>query len=139
MTPLFVYVSAKSSSAESHAGSSRPYPLVSLAEARDVAFAHRKQARADGDPLTEKRHAQDVPTVEEAAAVVLEQQRPGGRNARYGQAWPRAVCVYAFLRIGAVPVSEVTTADVLAVLTPIWHDQPETARRVRQRIGAVMK
>ena len=92
-----------------------------------------------GDPLTEKRHAQDVPTVEEAAAVVLEQQRPGGRNARYGQAWPRAVCVYAFLRIGAVPVSEVTTADVLAVLTPIWHDQPETARRVRQRIGAVMK
>ena len=38
-----------------------------------MAFAHRKQARADGDPLTEKRHAQDVPTVEEAAAVVLEQ------------------------------------------------------------------
>ena len=32
-----------------------------------------------------------------------------------------------------------TTADVLAILTPIWHDKPETARRVRQRIGAVMK
>ena len=43
------------------------------AEARDVAFAHRKQARAGGDPLTEQRHAQHVPTVEEAAAVVLEQ------------------------------------------------------------------
>ena len=26
-----------------------------------------------------------------------------------------------------------------AVLIPIWHDKPETARRVRQRIGAVMK
>ena len=48
------------------------YPLVSLAEARDVAFAHRKQAQAGGDPLTEQRHAQHVPTVEEAAAVVLE-------------------------------------------------------------------
>ena len=47
------------------------YPLVSLAEARDVAFAHRKQARAVGDPLTEKRHAQHVPTVEEAAAPAL--------------------------------------------------------------------
>ena len=46
---------------------------------------------------------------------------------------------YAFPRIGAVPVSDVTTADVLAILTPIWHDKPETARRVRQRIGAVMK
>ena len=36
-------------------------------------------------------------------------------------------------------MSEVTTADVLTVLTAIWHDKPETARRVRQRIGAVMK
>ena len=104
-----------------------------------MAFAHRKQARAGGDPLTEQRHVQHVPTVEEAAAVVLEQQRPGWRNARYGQAWPRSLRAYAFPRIGAVPVSDVTTANVLAVLTPIWHDKPETAWRVRQRIGAVMK
>ena len=115
------------------------YPLVSLAEARDVAFAYRKQARAGGDPLTEQRHAQHVPTVEEAAAVVLEQQRPGWRHARYERDWPRSLRAYAFPRIGPVPVSDVTTADVLAILTPIWHDKPETARRVRQRIGAVMK
>ena len=115
------------------------YPLVSLAEARDVAFAHRKQARAGGDPLTEQRHVQHVPTVEEAAAVVLEQQRPGWRHARYARDWPRSLRAYAFPRIGAMPVSDVTTADVLAILTPIWHDKPETARRVRQRIGAVMK
>ena len=55
------------------------------------------------------------------------------------QDWPRSLRAYAFPRIGAVAVSEVTTADVLAILTPIWHDKPETARRVRQRIGAVMK
>ena len=115
------------------------YPLVSLTEARDVAFAHRKQARAGGDPLTKQRHAQHVPTVEEAAAVVLEQQRPSWRHARYARDWPRSLRAYAFPRIGAVPVSDVTTADVLAILTPIWHDKPETARRVRQRIGAVMK
>ncbi len=115
------------------------YPLVSLAEARDVAFAHRKQARAGGDPLAEQRHAKQVPTVEEAAAAVLEQQRPGWRHARYERDWPRSLRAYAFPRIGAVPVSDVTTADVLAILTPIWHDKPETARRVRQRIGAVMK
>jgi len=33
----------------------------------------------------------------------------------------------------------VTTADVLAVLTPIWTEKHETARRVRQRIGTIMK
>ena len=32
-----------------------------------------------------------------------------------------------------------TTADVLAVLVPIWIDKHETARKVRQRIAAVMK
>ena len=27
----------------------------------------------------------------------------------------------------------------MACLTPIWHTRPETARRVKQRIAAVMK
>ena len=80
-----------------------------------------------------------MPTVEEAAAEVLAQQRPGWRNAKHARDWPRSLRAYAFPRIGAMPVSAVTTADVLAILTPIWHDKPETARRVRQRIGAVMK
>ena len=52
-------------------------------------------------------------------------------GARYGQAWPRSLRAYASPRIGAMPVSDVATADALAVLTPIWHDKPETARRVR--------
>ena len=42
-----------------------------------MAFANRQRARAGGDPLAEKRHGQGMPTVEEAAAAVLEQQRPG--------------------------------------------------------------
>ena len=46
---------------------------------------------------------------------------------------------YAFPRIGALPVSAVTTADVLAILTPIWHEKSQTAQRVRQRISSVMK
>ena len=83
--------------------------------------------------------ADGAPTVEEVAALVLEQQRPGWRNAKHARDWPRSLRAYAFPRIGALPVSEVTTADVLAILTPIWHDKPETARWVRQRIGAVMK
>ena len=50
-----------------------PYAVVSLAEARNLAFANRQRAWAGGDPLAEKRHGQGVPTVEEAAAAVLEQ------------------------------------------------------------------
>ena len=42
--------------------------------------------------------------------------------------------------IGRKPITDVTSADVLSVLTPIWNDgRQETARRLRHRIGAVMR
>ena len=115
------------------------YPLVSLAEARETAFANRKLARSGGDPLTDMRRARTLPTFEEAATVVWEQLRAGWRNPKHARDWPRSLRTYAFPRIGAKEVSEVTSADMLAILTPIWHAKPETARRVRQRISAVMK
>ena len=37
------------------------------------------------------------------------------------------------------PRQQCSTADFMAVLLPIWNEQRETARRVRQRIGAIMK
>ncbi len=38
-----------------------------------------------------------------------------------------------------MPVSEVTSADVLEILAPIWHTKGETARRSRWRIRAVLE
>ena len=37
-----------------------------------------------------------------------------------------------------MPVHRIQQADVLRVLEPIWTTKPETARRVRQRIRAVL-
>ena len=115
------------------------YPLVSLAEARQAAFANRKLARAGGDPLEERRRERRIPTFEEAAGHVLALHRPGWRNAKHAAQWEATLRDYAFPHIGHVAVADVTTADVLRILTLIWHDKPETARRVRQRISAVMK
>ena len=36
-------------------------------------------------------------------------------------------------------MSEVNTADVLEVLTPIWHSKAATAREVRQRVRSVLE
>ena len=36
-------------------------------------------------------------------------------------------------------MSEITSADVLAVLLPLWHAKPPPVQAVRQRIGTVMK
>ena len=114
------------------------YPLVTLAEARNKAFENRKLARAGGDPLALKRRA-DVPTFAEAAGRVHAIHLPSWRNARHAASWLTCLREYAFPRIGDRPVSDVTAQDVMAVLLPIWHSRAETARRVRQRIGTVMK
>ena len=116
------------------------FPLVTLAEAREQALANRKQARSGGDPLDEKRKDQGMPTFEEASARVIEIHRPSWKNGGKSEAqWESSLRQYVFPRLGRRSVSDVTTADVMSVLTRIWHEKPETARRVRQRIGAVMK
>ena len=45
----------------------------------------------------------------------------------------------SFPCIGKMPVSEVTSADVLDILSPIWHRKAATAKRVRQRLRAVLE
>ncbi len=113
--------------------------LVSLAEAREQALANRKLARAGGDPLADKRRTQGVPTFAEAAATVVEQKRAGWRSPRQATDWLQSLEHYVFPCIGGRPVSAVSSADVLAVLTPIWHVKPDTARRLRQRLRAVLE
>ena len=115
------------------------FALVSLAEEREQALANRKLAREGGDPLAARRRRGGMPTFEEAASEVWRQKRDAWRNAKHAKDWPASLRLYVFSHIGDKHVSEVTSADLLQVLTPLWRAKPETARRVRQRVGAVMK
>jgi integrase len=113
--------------------------LVTLAEAREAALVNRKLARSGGDPLRAKKEAEAVLTFAEAAEQVLVLHRPTWRNAKHAQQWINTLSEYAFPKFGKTLVSDVTTSDVLSALSPIWNTKPETARRVKQRIGTVMK
>ena len=115
------------------------YPLVELKDARERALANRRLARAGGDPLAHKRHAEGIPTFTEAAERVWAGKHPGWRHPRHARDWMASLKRYAFPRIGHVPVCDVTSADVLDTLQSVWHHRPETARRLRQRISAVME
>ena len=113
--------------------------LVTLAEAREKARANRKLAREGGDPLAERRRAWNMPSFSEAVKRVVEQKRSGWRNPRQAPDWMASLGRYAFPHIGRLPVSEVTSADVIGILAPIWHEKPPTARKLRQRIRAVLE
>ncbi len=114
------------------------YPYVTLAEARARAFEYRKTARAGKDPT--RLHSDGIPTFSAAAEAVIAlhagKWKPGGKSE--GQ-WRSSLATYVMPAIGPQPVDEITTADVMACLAPIWTTKAETAKRVCQRISAIMK
>ncbi len=114
------------------------YPYVTLAEARARAFEYRKTARAGNDPT--RLYSEGIPTFTAAAEAVIAlhagKWKPGGKSE--GQ-WRSSLTTYATPVIGTKGVDEITTADVMACLAPIWTTKAETAKRVRQRISAIMK
>ena len=115
------------------------FPYVSLVDARQQAFEYRKIARAGGDPVALKRKP-DVPTFAEAVETVIGIHREGWKDAgKSEKQWRASLRDYAMKRLGRKRVDQIATADVMAVLIPHWHTKTETMRRVRQRIGAVMK
>jgi integrase len=109
---------------------------VSLKHARDQAYQMRKAARAGRDP-TADRKASSI-TFREAAKTLHGELLEGWRNGKHGAQWLTTLETYAFPAIGKKAVGEIDTADVHKVLAPIWLKRPETARRVRQRIGTVL-
>ena len=113
---------------------------VSLAQARLTAQRYRAIARSGGDPLEERRReSKAIPTFEKAAITVHAGLVPSWRNAKHSAQWIISLERHAFPSIGPRPVSQITSADVLRILAPIWTAKPETAKRISQRISAVIR
>lgn len=117
-----------------------------LAEARSRARAAR-QLLADGiDPLDARRAERDRQALEAARAMTFKQcaeayfaaHADGWSNVKWRSQFTNTLRDYAYPIIGSVSVAAIDEALVLKVLTPIWKDKTPTARRVRNRIAAVL-
>ena len=81
-----------------------------------------------------------VPTFEEAVEKVIAVHRAGWKDdGRQEKLWRASLRDHAMPKLGGRPVHRINTSDVMAVLLPIWNEKRVTARRIRQRIGAVMR
>lgn len=107
------------------------YPAVGLDEARRRAAELRARAllidRRGLPSLTHRTAA--VPTFAQAAAAVHALNAPRWRSPRHSREWLDSLHRHAEPLL-ELPVDHITPAHVLEVLHPIWHDKPETARRV---------
>lgn len=109
--------------------------LVSLVEAREESRRLRKIARAGGDPLAERKR--EIVTFAQAAQRVYEAKLPSWKNKKAAANWIATLENHVNPSLGDRPVQTITSQDIIAVLAPIWHSTPETARRIKQRMGVV--
>lgn len=113
---------------------------VTLAAARAKADEAREIIGAGGDPktdLAERKAAQQVATFGKIADEYIDTMKPKWRGDKTVAAWERFANSYV-IAIRKVPVDKVSTDDVVRVLRPLWHEKPETATKVRERIKLVL-
>jgi integrase len=119
-----------------------PASSVALAKAREKAEELRRQLREGVDPVAKKRADKlakaTIPTFRIAADGCHGERKSDWRNLKHRDDWLSSLRIYAFPTLGDLKVDQITAPMVRDALIPIWLTKPETARRVRQRIRAVL-
>jgi hypothetical protein len=116
---------------------------VTLADARAKAAEANTMVKSGTDPLT-IREAQALAVVKQSttfkdvADEYIASHRHGWKNAKHAQQWENTLAQYVHPLLGTKQVDTITTADVLAILKPIWQTKAETATRIRSRIELVI-
>lgn len=122
--------------------------VVSIKDARDAAGDLRKLLHNGVDPIDKDDQSKAATastatvaawTFKKCAAAVHETLAPGWKNPKHADQWISTLATHAFPKIGERPVGSIGVAEILEVLRPIWSTKGETARRVRQRMDAVMR
>ena len=114
-----------------------PFPLVPIDAARDQALDIRRAAR-EGRDLGAERLAKAT-TFQQAFDEHFAHRQKGMSNPKHIWQWRAGIEAHAFPVIGDRPVAEITHDEIIAVVKPIWHQTPETARRVLQRLEIIFK
>jgi len=115
------------------------FPDVGLAEARDKATEHRKQAKEGVDPIEARQtEPEKTPTFTTCAARYIRAHRRGWKNTKHARQWVSTLKTYARPEIGKKKVDAITTENILTILSPIWTTKTETAKRVQGRIENIL-
>ena len=114
---------------------------VSLAKAREKASAIRSMLLDGKDPravrATSKAVREPPMTFGKFAMDLVSSIEDGFKNPKHRQQWRNTLTTYA-QPLFELPLADVATENILAVLQPIWLSKPETASRVRGRIERVL-
>ena len=120
------------------------YPEIGLRLARQRATEARHKINQGVCPVNEKKASlapikeSKSPIFSDFALSYIETMRPKWRCEKHADQWVSTIKTYAFPILGDMRLEEIDTADIQAVLMPIWLQKPETAARVRGRMEKIL-
>ena len=97
------------------------------------------------DPLTEKRKKKAALLAEQAKMITFEECAKAyidlhgdGWSPGHLQQWRSSLATYVYPKVGKLAPSDIDSATVMKLITPLWSTKTVTASRVLDRIGMVL-
>ncbi len=117
---------------------------MTLADARLKANECRRQRSQGIDPIEARRQARQLAqardmTFRRSFDTFFRTKRLSLANAKHAAQWQSTMDTYVFPAIGERPVADIEAREILDLISPLWFQKSETARRVLQRVEAVFK
>jgi integrase len=121
------------------------FPAITLKGARELVRRQRAFLALGRDPLAERRASQDAERRAASPRVTfgmlvedyIQQHHHAWRHPKTAAEWRASLRTHAASLIELEPTT-ITADHMLSVLSPIWAERTVTAKRVRQRIEAVL-
>jgi integrase len=119
---------------------------VTFAQARNLRDDHRAAIRAGTDPVAQKQAQVAQAKVEQRARLsfrdhaeqYMQTHETFWTHPKHRAQWRTSLQNDVYPVIGDLSPAEITTRDIVELLQPIWASKPETARRIRGRVEAVL-
>jgi integrase len=137
----FIYRGSDGRTHEAGLGAADPKKGVSLKTARARAKEGRELLahKPPLDPLSVWRRPErmSIPTFEESARAYLETKARAWRSDKHKRQ-AGAMLIQRCKSLAHIPVDEITTADVLKIIKPVFDRTPDTALRLRAQVESVL-
>ena len=111
-----------------------------IREARELATHYIKLAKQGIDPIQDRLKEKGLETTfKECVYKVHELNKPTWKTEIIGTQWINSFIHHVFPKIGHMAISEITSADIMKILTPLWNTKHDTAKKLKQRLRVVFK
>ncbi len=118
-----------------------PWPDVSIAEARENAALARKQVRSGLDPVFERqksRKQQNRLSIADAINSCFEARKAELKNDGKAGGWLSPLTTHVLPQYGKQAIEDVDQHILKEMLTPIWHEKADVARKVLMRMNLTL-